>query len=127
MPWTYTIDTERDVVFSTGIGVLTNEELVAGIRAVYADPRFRPDMRAFSDYSQVTDWKVSNEMVTSLASTRKFSANARAAFFIHGSLAFGITRMYQAWVDKGQVNIFTDRAEALTWLNEGVPPEKRIT
>jgi hypothetical protein len=126
MPWSYDIDTGRSVVFTTGTGVLTGEDLAGGVRAVYLDPRFRSDMRALCDYSQVPGWQVSNELVASLASKRKFSATARTAFFVTGPLIFGIARMYQAWVDNGQVKIFTDRGEAVAWLNEGVPPEKHI-
>ena len=31
------------------------------------------------------------------------------------------------FVEKGVVEIFTDRAMAVAWLNEGVPPEKWLT
>lgn len=121
------IDPDRNVVFTTATGVLTDDDLAVGVRTAYQDPQFHSELNGFFDYSGVTDWKVSNDFLIMLAAKRRFSAATRTAIFVRGSLGYGMTRVYQTWVDDGQVKIFEDRAEAVKWLNEGVPPEKQIT
>lgn len=124
MSWTCHFDTERDVFIATATGVITEQYLRENVRLAYQDPRFHPDLRCFLDYSGVTDWQIPISVLTDLAASRKFSGKSRTAFFVVGSLSYGMTRAYQIFVDKGVVQIFTDRASAVAWLNEGVPPEK---
>ncbi len=127
MPWSYSIDSERNVVFTTGTGVLTEQELLGGLRSLYADPKFHPDHRGLFDYREVETLQVSNDLMASLAASRKYSARSRTAFLVNGPLAYGLGRLYQTWVQDGQVKIANERAEAVAWLNEGLPPEKHIT
>ena len=126
MPWSYTIDPDQNVVFTTGSGVLTEEELLAGVTSLYADPRFHPDLRGLCDYRGVGELKLSSEMMERLAAKRKYSEKTRTAFLVTGPLGFGLGRVYQSSVDNGQVKITFDRAEAVAWLNEGFPTEKHI-
>lgn len=126
MPITYDIDTDRRVVIAASSGTLTETEIVAAATAAYKDPRFDPAFRAFFDHSQVSDWKVSSSFMTRMASARRRDDHSRTAVFVQGALGYGLVRAYQAFVDNGQVKVFTDRAEALAWLNEGVPPEQHI-
>lgn len=126
MPWTYTIDLARNVVFTAGSGVLTEAEVETGVMSLYADPQFRPDLRGLFDYRGVETMKVSSEAMGRLAARRKYSANTRTAFLVKGPLGFGLGRVYQSSVESGHVKITLDRAEAVAWLNEGVPPEKHV-
>lgn len=126
MPWSYTIDPDRNVVFTTGSGVLTEEELLTGVTSLYADPQFHPDLRGLFDYRAVQELRVSSEMMERLAAKRKYSERARTAFLVTGLLGFGLGRVYQSSVDNAQIKISFDRADAVTWLNEGLPAEKHI-
>lgn len=127
MPWSYTIDPDRNVVMTKAVGIVTEDDLRLGAAKGYADPRFHPDLRAFLDYTDVTDWRVSTNFLTRMAANRRFSEKSKTAILAVGLLNFGMSRAYQAFADKGQVQIFTDRAEAVAWLNEGYPPEMHIT
>jgi hypothetical protein len=127
MPIIFDIDTDRGAVIATSWGTLTEAEIQAAAKEAFQDSRFHPAHRAFFDHSKVTSWKVSTEFMTGMASARQRSDSARTAVLIHGPLAHGLVRAYQAFVNYGQVKIFTDRSGAVTWLNEGVPPEKHIT
>ncbi len=127
MAWSYTIDTDKNVAFTSGSGVLTDEEIFSGVMSLYSDPRFHPDLRGLFDYRNVATLKVSSEMMARLAAHRRYSDKSRTAFLVNGPLGFGLGRVYQSWIDRGQVKITYDRAEAVAWLNEGVPPEKHIT
>lgn len=127
MPWDYTIDTDKNAVFTTGTGVLTDQEALTGVMLMYADPCFNPDARGLFDYRGFETLKVSSEMMARLANQRRFSENSRTAFLVTGQLAFGLGRVYQSWVTVGEVKIFCNRDEAVAWLNEGYPPRKHIT
>jgi hypothetical protein len=113
-------------VIATSRGTLTEAEIQAAAKAALQDARFDPSHRAFFDHSRVTEWMVSTEFMTKLAAARKRSNDSRTAIFVQKPVGFGLIRAYQAFVDNGQVRIFTDRAEAVAWLNEGVPPGKHI-
>lgn len=127
MPWSYTIKPELNLATTSASGIVTEEELLRGVLAAYSDPLFHPELRAFLDYSEPVEWRVTAEFLTRLASRRKFSAKSRTAIWAVGPLNYGMCRAYQGFVEDGHVKIFTDRAEALAWLNEGYPPEKHIT
>lgn len=127
VPWSYTIDTDKGVVFTTGTGNLTDQETYSGVMKLYADPLFRSDLRGLFDYRGVETVKVSSEMMTKLADKRAYSENSRTAFLVKDALGFGLLRVYQSWIAKGFVKIYYDRAEAVAWLNEGVAPDKVIT
>ena len=67
MPWTYSIDPDREVIIATGTGVLTDEELMTGLAIATRDPRFRSDMRYFIDYHAVTEVRVPAETMMEVA------------------------------------------------------------
>lgn len=127
LPWSYTIDSQRGVVLTAGTGVLTEEELLQGLRALYADPGFKPELRGLFDYRSVEKLAISSETMATLARNRKYSAQSRTAFLVNRLLGFGLGRVYQTCVNDGQVMIAYQRETAVAWLNEGVPPEQVIT
>jgi hypothetical protein len=95
MPWTYTINSELNVVFTKATGALTDDDLAVGARTAYQDPRFHSDLNGFFDYSGVTSWKVTTDFLASLAAKRRFSVTTKTAIFVQGSLSYGMTRIYQ--------------------------------
>lgn len=127
MPITYDIDTSCGVVIATSTGTLTEAEIAEVAAKGFQDPRYEPSFRAFFDHSAVAEWKVSTAFMTRLASARKRSDSSRTAILVTQLIGFGLVRAYQSFVDNGKVRVFTNRTEALEWLNEGVPPEKHIT
>jgi hypothetical protein len=58
MSMTYTIEPARNLVLTTGAGVLTDDDVMAHRRALSADPQSSPQMRELSDIRQVTDFQV---------------------------------------------------------------------
>jgi hypothetical protein len=124
MPWAYSINQERAAVLVEATGVVTGEELTAGVNALIRDPAFLPDMRILLDYHGITELRVSHTVIEALASSRVYSARSRRALYVLSGFGMGVGRYYQSFAHAGQVEVFTDRAEAIAWLNEGVPPEK---
>jgi hypothetical protein len=72
------------------------ESNLDGVRRAYQDPLFHSDLNAFVNYSEVTDWQVSNEVLSSLAATRKFSDKSKTAIWAVGPLNYKVTRIYHA-------------------------------
>lgn len=126
MPWTYTFDSTRDVLIGTATGILTAEELKTGVMAVTHDPRFHPDIRIFLDYYAVTELALSAHTMEELAKIRVYSAKSRRAFLVSSALFAAFFGYYRNIVQAGRVEVFTDRATALAWLNEGFPTGKHI-
>ena len=127
MSWQYTIDRERDVVLITATGVLTADDLLTGVAKATRDPDFHPDIRILIDYLAVTDLKFSARTVETMAGYRIYSAKSRRAFLVTAGFAAGIFEYYRTYVTAEQMEVFLNRAPALAWLNEGMPPEKVIT
>jgi hypothetical protein len=118
MPWDYSIDRAENLGFVKASGTLTADDLTNGMKRAHQDPQFDPDLNVLLDYSEVTEWHVSTEFLRRVAGMRQLSAKSRTAIWITEPLTYGMGRIYEAWVEKGHVRIFTDRNEALRWLNE---------
>jgi len=127
MPCEYTIHTGQGVLCVKATGVLTDEELRVVSSKAFNDPQFHPALNAFLDYSMVTDWQVSGATCSNLARSRKFAENTKTAIVAVGPVGYGLGRVYEAWIERGKVKLFLDKAEAIAWLNEEVLPEKVFT
>ena len=130
MPYSYTIDDHLFCVFAKGDGVLSRSEYLATLRKGYSDSLFHPEMRSLSDLTGVTHNELDSETLRVSAELSRFSPNSRRAIIVSRSLDYGVSRMYESYCmvqNKLSPYIFYSRAEALTYLNEGFPPEKHIT
>ncbi len=129
MPFEYRIDTHLGVVFFTAKEPITDEELIAAVRAVNADPLFDPGMRLLSDYSAVSLGQISSASTKECGRINRFSRGSRCAIVLRNALQYGMYRMYSAYTSLSNnpiPNGFMSRAEAVEFLNEGFPPDKRI-
>ena len=122
----FSIDTERQVVVTTAVGVLTDSDMVAAAEGIRRHPKFHADMRGLVDWTGASAVKVSPAMLFLLTGFQAYSAKSRRAFLVQAGLPQGMMEFYRMNVVSGKVEIFTDRAEALAWLNMGVSPEKHI-
>jgi len=118
MPFAFTIDTSRRLVLSRGWGVLNDRELVAHVRALAQDPRFRPDLHQLCDFIDVTDVRVTAAGVREMTGLKPFGAGARRAFAVSSDVAYGMARMYQIMREDApdEVEVFRDIDAALEWL-----------
>ena len=127
MPFTYTIDREREAVFYSATGVLTDEIAQDLHSKIFQDPDFHPHFRVLGDYSGVSELQISAVTIASLAARSGFSKQSRRALLTQYGIISGTALFYTQNTPPGNARIFYDRAKALAWLNEGVPPEKVIT
>lgn len=118
MPYFYFIDKEHRVVFSTGAGVLTREDLVANEDKLLKDPDFDPTFSQIVDFTQVSQVDVKPEDILFLAERNIFSPKSHRAVIAGNDLVYGLARMYEMIRDsKGEteVRVFRDRDEAIAW------------
>jgi hypothetical protein len=69
----------------------------------------------------VTDADVSTDDIRRMADHTVFTRGARRALVVGRTLVYGLTRMFQiiTGARAGDIEIFTDRAEAELWLDQG--------
>jgi hypothetical protein len=117
MPADYRIDRSERVIYSRAWGVLTDQELAANRAALYADPDFEPDLAQLYDFTDVTEVQITSPALRELASTTRFSPDARRAVVVSTDVAFGMARMYSIVSGReGFIQVFRDRASAVQWL-----------
>lgn len=125
-----TFDESRQVIRLLAEGVVTDEDLLPALRAAYRDPRFAPTMRTFADYTGVTKFKLTGEAMRIAAEMNQVSPDTRQALLVGPDVAFGLARAHQGWnvaLNRSLPTIFQDRAAALAFLNEGLPPDQHVT
>jgi len=126
MPGAYTIDPVRSIVLSRAWGVVTDRDLLAHVRALAADARFRPHFSQLADIRGAADVAVSSSGIKDLAKLNPFGAGARRAVVVDRDVIFGMARMYQMMREPStdEVEIFRDLDLALEWL--GIAHEKAV-
>lgn len=118
MPASFTIDPERRLVRSRAWGVLVDADLLQTQRGVRGDPRFAPDFGQLYDFTDVTELRLTGEVVQALAQRSPFARDARRAVVVGSAVAFGMARMYQLAADResSTFRIFRDVESASRWL-----------
>lgn len=120
MAWSYTIDKERRLVTTTAWGTLTAIEVLEHHYALRDDPSLNPDYFQLLDFTQVVSLQMDVKTVMELADFVLFSAKSRRAFIADNPFHYGMARMYAAFhklSGEDQVGVFSNRDEALKWLN----------
>jgi hypothetical protein len=130
MAISFKIDAERDVLFITASGHVTDGESIAAAREMASAPHYHPDIRVFHDSTNVTKNEVTSEGIIGVLRIMKYSAKARRVMLLpKGGLHFGLARMMQAYSEIGDHNpphLFHDRKEAIEFSNQGLGFEKAI-
>jgi hypothetical protein len=99
MPSSYRIDVESGVIYARKWGVLTDEQVAAYTKALWADPRFDPGFRQIVDFRDVTSIHVTGAAVRDVARENPFRRDARRAFIVASDEAFGLSRMFGMFTD----------------------------
>lgn len=125
MPCDYRIDSERRVIFIRAWGVLHDHEVTATGRALRDSPRFDPAYTRLENLTEVTDFRVSTELVQSVARMHEKAPPPRRAFVVGSDLGFGMIRMLELYADASPTTFLVCRelSEGLRWV--GLSPTDR--
>jgi hypothetical protein len=121
MPFTYHIDSERNLVTIEATGSITSAEAFATFDEVVGHADFRPDMRVLSDHREL-ETVVSVEFVRAflgrVKQMREVLRQARWAFVERGLVRYGMARMASILSDPLgiQLRAFRSISEAREWL-----------
>lgn len=124
MPRSFHFDPQRDVLFVSAWGVFTDHEFTAGATATVTDPTFRADLRVLVDFLKVEELRVSAQTLAKFVEQRHFSARSRRAFLVNSHFAQAFVEIGKSFGAPEQIRVFTNRAQAVAWLNEGQPADK---
>jgi len=106
------------MVFTTGSGVLTDEDCFGHVRTLSTDPDFKPSMDQLADLTHVTEVRLTASGIHRMADRNPFGEGSRRAFVVTDDVAFGMARMYQILTSDHahDLTVFRDLAEARAWL-----------
>ena len=118
MPASYKIAAARGLVFTTGSGVLTDDDCYGHVSALSTDPLFNPSMDQLADLTQVTEVRLTASAIHRMAERNPFGEGSRRAFVVSDDVAFGMARMYEILTSDHahDVTVFHDLAKARAWL-----------
>ena len=119
MPTFYKIDTERNLVLTTGSGFLTKEEVITLQDQMSNDPEFDPGFSQVADFSQLTDTDVGLADVRMFAQRDAFSIHSRRAIIVKGTVALGFAKVFEVCrqlCGASGIRVFCDPAEAFDWV-----------
>ena len=116
-------DLEKSVRIHQVSGVVNLSEFEEGLRALYASPKFNPDLNALWDVRQADFSNVSPNDVRSLmqmvASHWGKDGKCRAAIVVAGMAEYGISRMYESQFGPAapcKIKVFMDIELAWKWF-----------
>jgi hypothetical protein len=128
MPLTYRIDTEAQILFVLGTGVITQPERMSTMLAWIKDPAFGPGFDTFCDFSGTESTpKLSElrEVVAAIGEHAGAIGFARLAIVTAKPITFGVAKVFEALAETEgttlEVKVFFDRDKAWAWLRPGVP------
>jgi hypothetical protein len=122
MPASYKIDKGRRVVWSTGVGVLTKEDILGHMDRISNDPDFDPDFCQMADFRQITGIEFGPEDVREFAQRSIYSSRSRRAIVVKDDLQFGLARMFEIYRElNGEtgIRVFRTFDEAVDWIVAG--------
>ncbi len=118
MAISYRIDPQRRIVFSTGWGVYTKQDVETFVAALTADPDFDKRFSHYFDLTAVDVMDLSANDIESIARYAPFGSQSKQAFVSGKDEVFGLLRMFQAMREQQPetIGVFRSEREALKWL-----------
>ncbi|MEW6221658.1 MAG: hypothetical protein AB1634_19290 [Thermodesulfobacteriota bacterium] len=119
----FEIDPEKGLILSSYWGEVKADEILAHIRAVHADPRFRKGMHSLADFSQARIADADLEAIFRFTDVVKdevqhVRGSCRWALVVPDTGNRSLARLFQLMGGDLMitVEIFDNRPEALAWL-----------
>jgi len=119
MPASYRIDKVGRLVLTTLSGTLVDSDIEGLTQRLMRDPNFSPEYDELIDCTQVSKFQLSRDFFSNTQDRQPFSQAARRAVIAPSDVAFGTSRVFQAWQPEASVEVFRTRQEAEDWLGRG--------
>lgn len=127
MPFRYTIDQDKELLVVVAEGAINDHASISLAQGIAADPKYHSGLRMFTDFTQVTRNGLTQESLGQIGRILKLVAGPRRVLVIGNIANYGVGRMYQTYCELNGLSgpeIFWNRDDALTYLNEGATPGK---
>ncbi len=123
---TYRVDDDRDILFETWTGALSEDEIVRFYVQLAEGPKLKPGLSILIDVRAVETAELSADGVRSIVSSFKMrnevSGMGRIAMVATKDLLYGYGRVMLALVDgtpqAPETMVFRDLESAMIWLGE---------
>jgi hypothetical protein len=128
LPIQHRVDRKYGVVLAWGEGVVSDDELLAFVQRTANDSEFRSGMHELIDLRRVDTSALSTRSLRRtaelFAAFDTGPAQGRVAIVAPEDLAYGLSRMYQAFrgEDAVELMVFRDMIDARKWL--GLPEDE---
>lgn len=120
MPFDYAVYRDLRLVVSTGVGLVTWEQIKARQDQTKTDPSFDPEFNQIVDLSSVTGFDMSTDQTRLLARRQIFSPKSKRAFVATNPAVFGVGRMWETYTEFSnnptEIHVFSDISSALKWI-----------
>ena len=125
MPARYRIDKFLGVVFSTGEGVITAEDILTHGQRLRVDPDFDPSYNQLIDIRDAIKLGITTEDIPEIVALEDiFSEQCRRAIVAETNFMFAMGRMLQIYSESsaGRTHVFHDMDAARRWLGLNQAP-----
>lgn len=130
MPAIHNIDSDAQLIITTWEGEARDSELIAAIKKYQQGIQSNPDYIDYNevlDLSGITRIKVTTNGVKAIGkiapATDQTGKHKKLAVIVSSNLAYGLTRMYQAYRSLSKksnkvVRIFKNKNDAFEWIKK---------
>jgi hypothetical protein len=118
MPYSYLIDTTRQVVFSKVWGTMTDDQACSHATALRDDPRFTSGLNQIIDMRGLSDLQMTKHGAKDLAHLVPFRADAKRAFLVGMGEAAKLSEVLWTYTEAGvdQYTLFRELPEAMEFV-----------
>ncbi len=116
MPVSYTIDSASQTVLWLMEGNVTDQELIDATRVLWAGHDYAPQYDRLIDATRADSALVTGEALRKIAVHASMDRVKRIALVGNQHAVYGMFRVFQAYVDGVECEIFSERTEVLRWL-----------
>ena len=124
MSISHRIEPARRLVINIARGEITGEDLISAQGATAADPKFDPGFDQLLDLREAVLTDIPASTIAHLAAGSAYRPTSRRAIVVTDLHALALVRMFRGRTEdrRGQIELFSDLAEAEAWLQRGQTP-----
>jgi hypothetical protein len=126
MPMFYHIDKTRNLVMTSGSGVLSRPDVDSHFQKLLSDPDFQPHFSELGDFTNISGLDLTAEDIRDFARTDIFSANSRRAVVVNDDTAAVLAEMFALLrhvAGERGIRVFRKLEDGIDWIIPNVKAE----